>query len=65
MMIVSLAIFLAAYALLTPAFGNDGLWASLLIFYVVRAATLALRYPMLEKASFGKERLGAYPADSH
>jgi MATE family multidrug resistance protein len=65
MMIVSLAIFMAAYALLTPAFGNDGLWASLLIFYVVRAATLALRYPMLEKASFGKERLGAYPADSH
>ena len=54
MMIVSLAVFLAAYALLTPAFGNRGLWASLLVFYAVRAATLALRYPALERASFGK-----------
>jgi MATE family multidrug resistance protein len=57
MMIVSLAIFLAAYALLTPAFGNHGLWASLLVFYAARAATLAMRYPALEKASFGKAGL--------
>ncbi len=52
MMIVSLAVFLAAFALLTPAFGNHGLWASLMVFYAARAATLAMRYPALEKASF-------------
>ena len=52
MMIVSLAVFLAAYAVLTPAFGNHGLWASLMIFYAARAVTLAIRYPALEKASF-------------
>jgi MATE family multidrug resistance protein len=52
MMIVSLAVFLAAYALLTPAFGNHGLWASLMVFYAARAATLAMRYPALEKTSF-------------
>ena len=37
MMIVSLAVFLAAWAVLTPAFGNHGLWASLMIFYIARA----------------------------
>jgi len=52
MMIVSLAIFLAAHELLTPAFGNHGLWASLMVFYAARAVTLAMRYPALEKASF-------------
>jgi multidrug resistance protein, MATE family len=57
MMLVSLAVFLAAYALLTPAFGNHGLWASLMVFYAARAATLAMRYPALEKASFGKAGL--------
>jgi MATE family multidrug resistance protein len=55
MMIVSLAAFLGAYALLTPVFGNHGLWASLMIFYVARAATLAICFPALEKASFGKK----------
>jgi MATE family multidrug resistance protein len=54
MMLVSLAVFLAAYALLTPAFGNQGLWASLMVFYAARAITLALCYRVREKASFGK-----------
>ncbi|MGO9544323.1 MAG: MATE family efflux transporter [Rhodomicrobium sp.] len=53
MMIVSLAVFLGAWALLTPAFGNHGLWASLIVFYAVRAATLGVRYPALERASCG------------
>jgi multidrug resistance protein, MATE family len=51
MMIISLAIFLAAYFLLTPAFGNHGLWASLMVFYAARAITLASRYPSLERAA--------------
>ena len=52
MMILSLAVFLAAWAVLTPAFGNHGLWASLMVFYAARAASLGLRYPALERASF-------------
>ncbi len=53
MMIASLAVFLAAWAVLMPAFGNHGLWASILVFYAARAVTLGLRYPALERASFG------------
>jgi MATE family multidrug resistance protein len=55
MMIISLAVFLVAWALLTPAFGNHGLWASLMIFYMARAATLGLRYPALERSIPGTD----------
>ena len=55
MMIISLAVFLVAWALMTPAFGNHGLWASLMIFYMARAATLGLRYPALERSIFGTD----------
>ncbi len=61
MMIVSLAIFLAAWALLTPAFGNHGLWASLMIFYIARAATLGSRYPSLERRIVDSEVRVAAP----
>lgn len=53
MMILSLAVFLGAWATLTPAFGNHGLWASLMAFYLARAATLGARYSALERAAFG------------
>ena len=53
MMIVSLGIFLGAWAVLTPAFGNHGLWASMIVFFLIRAVTLAIYYPALERASFG------------
>jgi MATE family multidrug resistance protein len=53
MMIVSIAVFLAAWSALTPAFGNHGLWASLMIFYIARAVTLGLRYPPLERGVNG------------
>ncbi len=49
MMVVSLAVFLGAWALLTPAFANHGLWASLMIFYIARTTTLGLRYPALRR----------------
>jgi multidrug resistance protein, MATE family len=52
MILLSLVIFLAAWAALTPAFGNHGLWASLLVFFVARAVTLALHYPALQRAAF-------------
>lgn len=46
-MVVSTLIYALAVWLLLP-FGNHGLWAALMIFFVARAATLALRYPALE-----------------
>lgn len=54
MMIVSLGVFLGAWALLTPAFGNHGLWASFMVFYVARALSLGLRYPALERRAIGR-----------
>jgi MATE family multidrug resistance protein len=53
MMVVSAVIYAAALALLMPAFGNHGLWASLLISFVARGATLGLRYPALEAKAAG------------
>ena len=47
-MIVSLTAYLTAVWFLLPVFGNHGLWISLAIFMVVRAATLAFYYPRIE-----------------
>ncbi len=47
-MLLSVAIYVVVLAALVPAFGNHGLWASLMVLNVVRAVTLALRYPALE-----------------
>ncbi len=47
-----MAISVAAYGLsllaFLPALASHGLWAALLVFFVVRAVTLGLRYPALE-----------------
>ena len=48
MMAISFVIYLAALAVLLPAFGNHGLWAALLISFAARGVTLAWRYPALE-----------------
>ncbi len=40
MMLISVCVFFAAWALLTPLLGNHGLWASLLVFLAIRALTL-------------------------
>ncbi len=53
MMIVSVAIYLGAWALLTPIWGNHGLWMSLLVLFAARAATLAARLPTLDRTLFG------------
>ena len=52
MMIVSLAIFMAAWWLLEARFGNHGLWAALNIFFVARGITFASRMPTLERRAF-------------
>lgn len=57
MMIVSMIVYLAAWWALSTAFGNHGLWASILVFFVVRATTLWLRFPALKRDLFGAHAL--------
>ena len=52
MMLVSLVLYLIAWALLTPIYGNHGLWASLMLLFVARAVTLGLRMPALQRTAF-------------
>jgi MATE family multidrug resistance protein len=40
-----------ALAVLLPAFGNHGLWASMMVMFLARTSTLAVRYPALEAAA--------------
>jgi MATE family multidrug resistance protein len=42
MMLISLTIFIAAWAVLMPAFGNAGLWLAFLIFLATRGITLGV-----------------------
>ncbi len=53
MMALSLAVYAGAVAVLIPGLGNHGLWLALMLSYVVRAATLGMRYPALERAVGG------------
>ena len=52
MMVLSLAVFMAAWWLLEARFGNHGLWAALNIFFVARGITFASRMPSLERRAF-------------
>lgn len=54
MMIVALAMYFAAWAVLTGPFGNHGLWAAMIVFFLVRVVTLSARLPALERAWFGR-----------
>lgn len=47
--IAAVAVYLAADALLSPAFGNHGVWAAFVVFYIARAAALGVAYPALER----------------
>lgn len=51
LMVLSLAIFLAAWLSLR-SFGNAGLWGALLVHYAARGGLQALRYPAMLRASF-------------
>ena len=50
LMLVALAIYVAAFAALTPL-GNTGLWLSFLVFLLARGALQAWRYPALLRVS--------------
>jgi MATE family multidrug resistance protein len=53
MMILSFALFIGLWWLLTPIWGNHGLWLALDLFLLIRAATLTARLPALERRAFG------------
>jgi MATE family multidrug resistance protein len=50
-MMISLAAFIAAERILTSLYANHGLWIALLVFMVVRAITLGMWYPRIERAA--------------
>lgn len=52
MMLASFAVFIAAPALLAPAFGNAGLWGALHLFLLVRGLSLASLLPKRTQAAF-------------
>ena len=52
MMIVSLAIYLLAWWPLEAAYGNHGLWAALIVFFVARGITFWMRMPALRRTAF-------------
>jgi MATE family multidrug resistance protein len=51
MMIVSFVIYVIALMVLMPLFGNHGLWAAMMVFFIARGITLAIKYPALEAAA--------------
>ncbi len=52
LMVLSLTLYLAAWWILVPLYGNHGLWAALIFFFIIRGLTLVLRYPALVRATF-------------
>lgn len=50
-MALSLAIFLGAWWILAGLYGNHGLWAALIIFYLARAVTLLGFFPSVIRAA--------------
>ena len=46
-MLAALAIYLGAWAIMHPHFGNHGLWASLVVFYLARAGCLLPYLPRI------------------
>src|SRR5690606_3497194 len=53
-MLLSAAVYAVAVWGLTAAFGNHGLWASLMVLNATRGVTMAARYPALEAAAEAK-----------
>lgn len=51
-MLISFAGYLVLAIVLNARFGNHGLWCAMLAFMALRAITLALRLPAIEKKSF-------------
>ena len=52
-MALSVAIYVAALALLTPVFGNHGLWAALMVLLVARGLTMWRAWPAVLRRAGG------------
>ena len=48
-MIISFIFYLVTLVITVPTLGNDGLWVSLYILFILRAITLVIKYPALER----------------
>ncbi len=48
--IAAAGLYIMADMILRPAFGVHGLWAAFLLYYVLRAATLAVAFPALDRS---------------
>lgn len=48
-MALSVLVYVAALAVLVPAFGNHGLWAGLMVLNATRGLTMAVLYPRIER----------------
>ena len=55
MMFVAFLAYCASVLYLLDAYGNHGLWAALLVFFLVRTLTLAVRYPTIERNLGGQQ----------
>lgn len=53
MMLLSMLITLIAWWPLERYFGNHGLWATMIVFFVARGVLFALRMPALRRTAFG------------
>ena len=53
LMLVSLALYMAAFWLMRPS-GNTGLWVALLVFLAARGLGQALAYPGLTRRAFAQ-----------
>ncbi len=58
MMILSLMAYLCAWFVLTPSFGNHGLWGSIMVFFFARTVALHMRIPALERDIFKANKSG-------
>ena len=52
--IVSVIIYIGAHYLLYPELGAVGIWIAFLVYYVMRAVTLAIAYPAITRHLEGK-----------
>jgi multidrug resistance protein, MATE family len=52
MMVLSLAIYMLAWYVLEPIYGNAGLWAAQCIFFMARSISFAARLPAIQKRVF-------------
>ncbi len=54
-MLISMVAYLAAVWILVPVWSNHGLWASIMILFATRAATLGYWLPRIERAMIARQ----------